>query len=142
MVGSKIQRGISDLKVPSAVAYTGNKGIHVYGFTGKMPANEVREAANLVLSELMIRPIRGNAFFAFEPDATEGADLFTIELFPKQDTVKKTSGFGNLMRLPLGKNLKNAGDPTFFVDTEAPMGVLQPTDPVAVLNNVKEELGL
>lgn len=133
------QRAIDDLHIPSAVAYTGNKGFHVYGFTGKMPAVEVREAAALAMENLKLAPLRGKAFFAWT-GYHEEYDLFTVEVFPKQDVIANDGGFGNLMRLPMGVNKKNSSDPCFFVDTNAAFGVLQPTNPLALLKSVAERV--
>jgi hypothetical protein len=53
-------------------------------------------------------------------------------VFPKQDSLAGKD-LGNLMRLPLGRNLKNPKDPTFFIDMTTPMGVMSPIDPVYAL---------
>jgi hypothetical protein len=140
----KLQREIDDLGIPSAVAYTGSKGVHVYGFTGLMPAKEVRAAAMICINNLPIKPVRGNMIYEWEEIDTdqvhhhEECEIFTVEVFPKQDEISE-EGFGNLMRLPLGKNQKS-NDPTFFVDTNAPMGTLAPTDPHALLSDVLRRL--
>src|SRR5690349_3643258 len=49
MLGSILAAGVRHIGVECAVSYSGSKGIHVYGFTGRLPADEVREAALLVL---------------------------------------------------------------------------------------------
>lgn len=140
-----IQRQIEDeLKIPTAVAYTGCKGLHVYGFTGLMPAAEVREAAMLVIEALPIKPVRGKMIYQWDGGPQEAFpehENFTIEVFPKQDTIGE-SGFGNLMRLPLGRNQKSK-DPTFFVQTDlgsAPLGQLVPVDATETLRSVLERL--
>jgi hypothetical protein len=137
-----IQRVIEDeLKLPTAVAYTGAKGLHVYGFTGLMPAKEVREAAMLVIEALPIEAVRGKMMYKWNRQNQEGFaehEIFTIEVFPKQDELSGEGGFGNLMRLPLGKNQKS-NDPTFFVDTEnATLGTLRPIDATEKLRSVLE----
>lgn len=135
MVASKLARIIvEEIEIPAAVAYSGYKGLHVYGFTGSVPAAEAREAAELVLAlsdEFQLA--RGNSFFASNnTDPINGYPNISIEIFPKQTHVNE-NGFGNLMRLPLGRNFKS-NDPTFFVDMKAPMGVISPhADPVALL---------
>lgn len=139
-----IQRVIEDeLGVPTAVAYTGAKGLHVYGFTGLMPAKEVREAAMLVIEALPIVATRGKMMYKWNRQNQEGFaehELFSIEVFPKQDELSNEDGFGNLMRLPLGRNQKSK-DPTFFVDTDNVMfGVMQPIDATAKLRSVLERL--
>lgn len=117
-------RGIvEELEIPCAAAYSGAKGVHVFGFTGLMDAVEVREGAQIVLDSIgRFKPIRGENF-------VEHVDYsnFSIEVFPKQGSLDGKD-LGNLMRLPLGKNLKAPKEPTFFMDMTCPMGVLKPMD--------------
>lgn len=122
------------LNLPCAAAYSGNKGIHIYGFTGPLPASEVREAALFVLDftdewELS----RGQHIYSHKISEPElGFQNFTIEVYPKQSSLEGKD-LGNLLRLPLGKNLKST-DPTFFIDLTSPLGVLRPhADPVKLL---------
>jgi hypothetical protein len=50
MLSTRLAKVVSkDLQLPCAVAYTGGKGMHVYGFTGPLPAAEVREVAKIAL---------------------------------------------------------------------------------------------
>lgn len=136
MISSMLARTIKDvLDIPVAVAYTGAKGLHVYGFTGSMPAEHVREAAQIVLDSLdCFEPARGKHFFRHKDQSPEdGYPNISIEVFPKQTTINADGGFGNLMRLPLGRNLKAPNDPTFFVDMRAPMSELRPHTDVAAL---------
>jgi hypothetical protein len=138
-----IQRSVIDLEIPSTVTYTGAKGLHVYGFLGKgTDAKFARQAIEAILGYVPLVPIRGKNFYAWDAinHPTETRQLFSVEVFPKQDHINEGDGFGNLMRLPLGKNLKSA-DPTFFVDTSAPMGVLRPTDALTELQRIEQELG-
>jgi hypothetical protein len=117
MLGSKLAKVITrDLQLPCAVAYTGGKGIHVYGFTGEMPAAEVREVAKIALQATgEFTPSRGDNFYRHvSEEPTTGYKNFQIEVFPKQDTLDGKD-LGNLMRLPLGRNRKTT-DPTFFLD--------------------------
>jgi hypothetical protein len=125
-----------ELKLPCAAAYSGSKGIHVYGFTGPIPAQEAREGALLVLDILgQFEPLRGENFFRHKEGGAMGFPSFSIEIFPKQASVKNEDGYGNLMRLPLGRNLKSA-DPTFFLDLSAPLAQLKPhPDPVRLLTS-------
>lgn len=122
-----------ELAIPCAAAYSGNKGIHVYGFTGRVPADEAREGAMIVLDSLNItEKLRGEHFFAFkDKDPVDGFPNLSIEVFPKQGSLEGKD-LGNLMRLPLGRNLKTP-DPTFFMDMTAPMSELKPIDPVYAL---------
>lgn len=126
---------VVELDIPCAVAYSGSKGVHVYGFTGTLPAVEVREAAMLVLDMLdEFEPMRGKNFFRHKnDDPFHGFQNFSVEVFPKQGSLDGRS-LGNLMRLPLGKNWKNPKDPTFFVDMTTPLAEMRPVaDPVKLL---------
>lgn len=109
------------LEVPCSVAYSGSKGLHVYGFLGRTDATGAKEAAIMVLGDNWTA-IRGRVFFK--------NDLFpelTIEVFPKQGTVDE-DGLGNLMRLPLGRNRK--GTEGFFLH---PTKSWHADDPVTAL---------
>ena len=59
---SSIQK---ELGLACAAAYSGNKGIHVYGFTGPLPAQQVRAAAHAGRTgdadDLTLRDIRAHA---------------------------------------------------------------------------------
>jgi len=122
-----------DLELPCAVAYSGGKGVHVYGFCGKVPAAEAIEGAHIVLDTLgHWRASRGTNFYKdTNEDVLRGFQNFCIEVFPKQTTMTDDS-LGNLMRLPLGRNMKST-DPTFFIDMTSPMGVMAPVDPMHAL---------
>lgn len=125
------------LGIPVACAYSGNKGVHVYGFTGLVQAAEAREAAMIVLDSFGGRFAQhGKSHFRdTDPDPYEGYANFEIELFPKQDHVGE-GGYGNLMRLPLGVNRKRPTDPTFFLDQTAPHATLAPhPNPVELLTD-------
>ena len=131
----------NELEIPVAVTYTGAKGLHVYGFTGLMPAKDVREGAQIVIDSLAetslgaMFPTRGTNFYKFEnQDPETGQPNVQIEVFPKQDTLDGKD-LGNLMRLPLGTNLKNPKDPTFFVDMTAALNDISPLDPIYALTD-------
>lgn len=124
--------------IPTAMAYSGAKGVHVYGFTGLGPAKEVREGADIILrSTGLFESYLGNNFWKHvviqndhgNVDHEASLDCLTIEVFPKQTTIQ-SGGFGNLMRLPLGRNLKNLKDPCFFLDARTDFGenALTPRD--------------
>ena len=118
---------VTELEIPCAVAYSGGKGVHVYGFTGLMPAKDVRWAAQIIIDDLPeLTAVRGVNFFKHSAFPN-----LSIEVFPKQETLDGKD-LGNLMRLPLGRNLKSS-DPTFFIDMTAPLGSMQPMDPVTAL---------
>lgn len=122
----------SELDIPWAAAYSGGKGIHVYGFTGLMPASDARDGALIVLDALGYKPSRGDNFFKHEE-----YENLSIETFPKQGSLDGKD-LGNLMRLPLGRNLKAPSEPTFFMDMTAPMGTLAPLDPVYALTTTSQ----
>ena len=126
-----LMRAISEeLDLPCAAAYSGAKGIHVYAFTGLIPAEEAREGAQIVLDSIgKFKPLRGENFV--EHVDYENLD---IEIFPKQGSLDGKD-LGNLMRLPLGKNLKAPREPTFFIDMTSPLGQLKPLDPEKALTS-------
>ncbi len=135
MVAHKIMRVLTeDLELPCAAAYSGGKGVHVYAFTGLISAADARDGASIALDTVGgWKPSRGDNFFrSIDTDPTTGYPNLSIEVFPKQDSLAGKD-LGNLMRLPLGKNLKNPKDPTFFLDMTSPMGVMAPIDPVYAL---------
>ncbi len=98
------------LGVPVAIAFSGSKGCHVYGFTGSEPAGVVRDAALDVVEACgSFRAVRGANFFAHENEEMS----FEVEVFPKQGSLDGKK-LGNLLRFPLGQNLKT-GNGGFFV---------------------------
>ena len=126
---------IENLGISCAVAYSGNKGVHVYGFTGNIPAAEAREGAQIVLDSIgEFHLIRGEHFFRHNnKDVFDGFPNLSIEVFPKQTTLMGKD-LGNLMRLPLGKNLKAPNEPTFFIDMRSPISQMVPRDPVEAMS--------
>ena len=129
----------TELDIPVAVTYTGAKGLHVYGLTGLMSATDVREGAQIVLDSLAgtslgaVSAVKGDCFYRFDnQDPIDGQPNLTIEVFPKQDSLDGKD-LGNLMRLPLGRNLKNPKDPTFFVDMTSALADIRPLEPVYAL---------
>jgi hypothetical protein len=137
VLARKLIRNIQELtSLPCAAAYSGSKGIHVYAFTGPLPAKQVYDAATYVLEasedwELF----RGKHFYRYKlRDPILGYPNFSLEVFPKQDSLEGKD-LGNLMRLPLGRNQKSP-DPCFFLDLNTPVGVLAPHgDPVKLLDS-------
>jgi hypothetical protein len=123
-----------ELQIPVAAAYSGNKGIHVYGFTGLIPAADARLGAQIVLDSLGDwKPSRGTNFYkCTNTDPVDGCPNLSIEVFPKQDSLDGKD-LGNLMRLPLGRNQKTP-DPTFFIDMTKPMNDLSPVAPERALS--------
>lgn len=137
LLASKIHE---ELGVPVAAYYSGNKGVHVYAFTGLIDAWQAREGARIVLDAMDIwEPLRGENFFCHKnKDPFEGYPNLSIEVFPKQDTMTDKSGLGNLMRAPLGRNKKNPKDPTFFLDLRSPLSDLKPVDPIWALTTASQ----
>lgn len=133
----KISRVVAEeFDLPVAAAYSGNKGVHVYAFTGTVDAAQAREAAELTLGLVGgMEPTRGNNFYqTVDKSPLRGFPNLSIEIFPKQANLEGKD-LGNLMRLPLGRNQKTM-DPTFFIDQRAPLTQLVPhPDPVALLNS-------
>jgi hypothetical protein len=133
-----LAKKVVELDIDCAVAYSGSKGVHVYGFMPEpMPAAEVRAAAHLVMEMAdEFELLKGKHFFRHKnQDPQNGFPNFSIEVFPKQDSLADKD-LGNLMRLPLGTNQKNPQDPTFFLDMTSPIGQFKPvSDPVSLLTN-------
>lgn len=115
----------SQLGIDVAVSCSGSKGLHVYCWTGEIDAVDARALATSILTELGFVPAKGNNFFK-----RPNSNILDVEIYPKQDEIK-ADGFGNLMRLPLGRNLK--GGASFFVDLNTPWNTLTAEDPALVL---------
>lgn len=127
-----------ELGLPALISYSGSKGMHVYALAGPITGEQARAGIDIVLDSLeCFVPVRGRNFFKHvNEDPVLGYPNFTIEVFPKQERVdNKHKGLGNLMRLPLGRNLKTT-DPTFFVDCRYPMTELKPLDPAVALKTL------
>lgn len=118
-----------------AVCYSGNKGVHIYVFfPEKRTADRARIGSDYILETFgKFEDTKGSKIFykSVDKDPESGYPNLSIEVFPKQDSINK-EGLGNLLRLPLGRNLKHS-DPTFFVDMTAPMNTLTPVDPIRAL---------
>lgn len=128
----------TELNIPCAASYSGAKGVHVYGFTGPLPAEQVRAAATYVIESMDDWEIeRGHHLYKHKlTDPFMGYPNFSVEVFPKQDSLGDgEDSLGNLMRLPLGRNLKSQ-DPTFFLDLTTAPGDMRPhSNPVALLES-------
>ena len=135
MLATKFCSAVIDLGLKTAAAYTGSKGVHIYGFLEKpLPAASAHHGANLVLEMIGgFEPAKGNHLYkSSNGDPLTGFQNFTIEVYPKQTSLEGKT-LGNLVRLPLGRNLKSK-DPTFFLDLTTPMAVFSPhPDPVRLL---------
>jgi hypothetical protein len=124
------ERIFTELEIPVAVAYSGSKGIHVYGLFGhKMSAADAREAAMIVMDSMGIwTHYRGDSVFELkEREKDNPLSNFTVEIYPKQPSLQGKD-LGNLLRLPLGRNCKSA-DPTFFMDLTSSLAEMRPVDP-------------
>lgn len=112
-----------------AMASSGGKGLHVYGFTGPDDAANVRAAA-LELLNIMgcFEPYRGDSFFLHKV----GLQNISVEVFPKQTTLDGKD-LGNLMKLPLGLH-RTTGKMGEFITAKAPYTELVPMDPMAALS--------
>jgi hypothetical protein len=124
-----------ELEIPTLVSYSGSKGVHVYGFTGKTTAGLARQGAQLVLDSFQETKdltgawelSRGNNIYTYKIPGEEGGHLnqvnpalnweqFNLEVYPKQDSLSGKD-LGNLLRLPLGVNNKSPKrDPGFFIN--------------------------
>lgn len=125
------------LKVKTVIVWTGGKGAHVYGLTGRVPAAEARGAARWVLDDFgVFETFRGDCFFrhVHRDDPTKGYPHVTLEVFPKQDDLDGKD-LGNLLRLPLGVNRKT-GQKSFFLDPTAPKGTVAALDPSVALSGM------
>jgi hypothetical protein len=134
-IAHKLIQAIRDeLELPCTAAYSGSKGIHIYAFTGLISAHEAREGARIVLDSIGgLETFRGENFYRFkDQEPTAGYPNLTIEVFPKQDSLSGKD-LGNLMRIPLGRNLKNPKDPTFFMSLWCEMSEMRPVDPIWAL---------
>jgi hypothetical protein len=119
-----------ELEIPVAVAYSGSKGIHVYGLLHtRLPAADAREGAMIVMDSMgMWQTERGDSVFGLKDKQPDNPLVnFTIEVYPKQSSLQGKD-LGNLLRLPLGKNLKSP-DPTFFMDLTSALADMRPVDP-------------
>lgn len=124
-----------ELEIPVAVAYSGSKGIHVYGLLGeRTPASDARDGAMIVLDSMGIfEGERGESLYWLKnrEDIENPLVNFSVEVYPKQPSLQGKD-LGNLLRLPLGRNNKSS-DPTFFVDQTAALNVMRPIDPTWAL---------
>lgn len=117
------------MEIPVAIAASGNKGLHVYGFTGTIHASAARALALETLNQYsVVEAFRGENFFRHK---TEFHTL-DIEVFPKQASLNGKD-LGNLMSLPLG-NHRVTGRRKFFIKTKGRMDTLTEMDPIQALS--------
>lgn len=132
---------MTNLGINALAAYSGGKGVHVYGFTGLTTAERARKAALITMESCGWALSKGNNFFRNstpaigEPESPmAGFPYFEAEVFPKQDSVDDLGEhLGNLVRLPLGVNQKSPKDRPFFIDLREPLTSLVPMDPIEAL---------
>jgi hypothetical protein len=123
-----------ELGLSCAMASSGSKGLHVYGFTGPISATDAREAAILVMELMGWKLSHGNSLYTcLNEDLLDGYPNFNIEVYPKQETLGEGQ-LGNLLRLPLGVNKKAPKNPTWFLDPRAPMAQWIQMDPLVALD--------
>jgi len=123
-----------EMGIPVAICNSGNKGLHVYGFTGTATAGEQREAAQLVLNYWGCwEAYKGEHFFRHVDYALGINGNISIEVFPKQDQLASADRLGNLMALPLGIN-RVTGVRKEFIRTDVDSSVLVPMDPMRALS--------
>jgi len=139
MMANKLARIIHDeLEIPTAVAYSGSKGVHVYGFTGSTTAAFAREAARITLTAANWELFRGNNFYRYKAEGVLAKDnimnmnQYSLEVYPKQDSLDGKD-LGNLIRLPLGVNLKSPKDKPFFLDMRTALSSFSPMSPIEAL---------
>lgn len=112
-----------------ATAFSGSKGIHVYGMFGNPTrADTAREVGLAVLDSFgCFEPWKGKSFYRHKNEYQQLA----VEVFPKQEKIGQ-GGFGNLLRLPLGVNKKTKRR-AFFYDVRADVQELRPVAPIPAL---------
>jgi len=138
MIGSRLASVITkQMNTPCVVTYSGNKGIHVYGLMGESRSIDCHRGAMIALRKSGEWELyKGKNFYRhINQDPIMGYPSFSIETFPKQDSLAGKD-LGNLLRLPLGKNLKNPKDPTFFLNLNGRMGDFAPhPNPIQLLES-------
>lgn len=115
----------------TALVYSGNKGMHGYGF---LPAGTPAADARLAAIETLETFSKEAPYVRTKGDHFWQHSLMTdveIELFPKQDQIE-AGHYGNLLRLPLGINRKSKQE-GFFVNPNYPFHLLVPDDPIRAL---------
>lgn len=139
---TRIMRSAQDLfpQFPVVPAYSGHKGLHIYVLTGLIQASDAREAAQIILDHTGVFQLsRGNNFYKGIPRLDQNIDPWpqlSVEIFPKQSAVDN-KGYGNLMRLPLGRHLVASPDHpyprAFFLDARRRYTELAERDPIEAL---------
>lgn len=130
-LGEVIARRIDRLlEIPVVAAYSGSKGLHVYGLCGLTPANDARTAAAQILDDLVdVEQSHGVNFFQHKHETYSAVE---IEVFPKQDSLKG-GGYGNLLRLPMGVNRRSGAEGYFMQFGPHTPRQFFPMDPLTAL---------
>lgn len=104
--------GKGQTPVTVAMAFSGSKGVHVYGwFADRTHAKRARYLAELTLKSYKNCFVEKKGHMSYRHQWDFPA--VEVEVFPKQDKVSEDS-YGNLMRLPLGRNRKS-GARSYFI---------------------------
>lgn len=108
---------------PIALADSGGKGLHIYGFTGMIEAARARQIPLQIMDRMGVwESLRGDTFFRHRWEFKN----IEMEVFPKQNAVREGDGLGNLMRLPLGRNARTKRASYFLRPDEwAPLNPLE-----------------
>ena len=117
------------LGIPVAIASSGHKGLHVYGYTGLLPAEATKEIALSILREFAVfEAFRGENFWRHK----DAYHVLDIEVFPKQTSLDGKD-LGNLMKLPLGihRVTKTKAE---FITTKSTVDRLVTMDPYDALS--------
>lgn len=120
IVANLLAQVTAELGIDVAVSLSGNKGLHVYGFTGPIKASFAKESAIEVLKELDFYEERGDVFFGHV-----GYPNLMVEVFPKQDSLDGKD-LGNLMALPLGIHRKTGKKKQFVRVSSDSITVIDP----------------
>lgn len=144
-VAAQLSSACAEYGIPTITSYTGSKGLHVYGligqtadYNGRAPAEDAYEAARMIIESTgQYEPSRGNVFYKCTNEMDLEKSLFEIEVYPKQTSIENKGGYGNLLRLPYGINLKSPKDRTFFIDETLPFGRIEPASWEQILSVFK-----
>lgn len=118
--------------VPTCIAFSGNKGLHVYALTGTVDAAWARRMARKVIESFgCFELARGDNFWRHAYPPSLSIKSIEIEVYPKQDNLNGKD-FGNLMRLPLGIHRKT-GRRSFFLALTEERDALVEDDPVLAI---------
>lgn len=125
------------LGIQVAIAFSGSKGVHVYGFTGRDQAETIREAAHEVIHDAGVWQVhRGKSFYRHSNEPKFGLPNIDIEVYPKQGKMDGKA-YGNLMRLPLGIH-RRTGARSYFLQVRSFTAMNQQISPEQALRGEVE----